>query len=628
MKRLLAAGLLSASVVLPAGPVAAAQHEMVLSDARLDAGRHALDATLTVRGLPTGAGIDASSVTATVAGRTLPVSVEVKAATAARAPRVLVVADTSGSMSGKPLEHAKQAISEFVAEAPSQVELGLMAFSSAPRLLVAPTTSRSQVLSGVTDLKAQGETALYDAVLAGLQALGPDGDRRLVVLSDGADTRSRATIAPVLAAARGSGVTVDAVGFNTDEAVTGVLEQIAASGRGEVHTARNADQLTAALAATSREYATALAVRVLLPPDLRGTQDVSLIATSPKGRLSATTSLALGVEPAQKARGWWGSRGALVGGLVALAVSLLLGSLVLLDNDKRSRRRMQQTLGKFTTADAPAKADLRTASPVTRTALKLADKLVAARNLQDRLTLRLERAAIPLAPAEWILLQAGVTVGVTLVLVLLGTALLLALVVACVLGVVVPRIVLRVRGSRRQRAFEENLPDTLQLTASSLGSGYSLAQALDGVVREGSEPMATEIGRALAESRLGVPVESTLQTMAERMQSRDFGWVVMAIRVQREVGGNLAGILTTVSETMRERAGMRRHVRALSAEGRLSAYILLGLPVVIAAYMALGKPEYIEPLYTTVIGWLLILVALVLMSVGAFLMNRMVKVEI
>ena len=166
------------------------------------------------------------------------------------------------------------------------------------------------------------------------------------------------------------------------------------------------------------------------------------------------------------------------------------------------------------------------------------------------------------------------------------------------------------------------------MTAGSLSAGYSLGQALDGLVREGSEPMATEIGKALAESRLGVPVETTLEGVAHRMDSRDFSWVVMAIRVQREVGGNLGGVLNQVSATMRERAMLRRHVRGLSAEGRLSAYILVGLPVLLAVYMLLVRPEYIAPLHSTVLGWLLIGVGVFMLAIGSFVMSRMVNVEV
>ena len=107
----------------------------------------------------------------------------------------------------------------------------------------------------------------------------------------------------------------------------------------------------------------------------------------------------------------------------------------------------------------------------------------------------------------------------------------------------------------------------------------------------------------------GCPVEQTLEGVAVRMGSKDFAWVVMAIRVQREVGGNLGGVLTTVSATMRERAMLRRHVRGLSAEGRLSAYILIGLPIMLTLYMFTLRREYLEPLYTTAIGLVMIIAA-------------------
>ncbi len=242
--------------------------------------------------------------------------------------------------------------------------------------------------------------------------------------------------------------------------------------------------------------------------------------------------------------------------------------------------------------------------------------------------MRLARAAVSFTPAEWLLLQAGAAVGLTLVLVLLGWNLLLAALLGAASGVVGPSLYLSVRGRRRRNAFEDRLPDALQMTAGSLSAGYSLAQALDGLVREGTEPMATEIGKALAESRLGVPVESTLQNVADRMGSKDFGWVVMAIRVQREVGGNLGGVLTTVSATMRERAMLKRHVRGLSAEGRLSAYILVALPLLIGGYMLSFRRDYIEPLYTTGVGLLMLTAAVFLLSLGSFAMNRMVKVEV
>jgi tight adherence protein B len=140
--------------------------------------------------------------------------------------------------------------------------------------------------------------------------------------------------------------------------------------------------------------------------------------------------------------------------------------------------------------------------------------------------------------------------------------------------------------------------------------------------------MAGELRRALIEQRLGVDITDALDGVGARMDSEDFDWIVMAIRIQREVGGNLAEILHTVADTLREREYLRRQVKALSAEGRLSGYILVGLPPLIGAYMMLVNPDYISVLFTTLPGVILLGFATILLGVGSFAMSRLAKVEV
>jgi tight adherence protein B len=155
-----------------------------------------------------------------------------------------------------------------------------------------------------------------------------------------------------------------------------------------------------------------------------------------------------------------------------------------------------------------------------------------------------------------------------------------------------------------------------------------LAQSLDTVVREGSEPVAGELRRVLMEARLGVTLEDAMDSVAERMESEDFHWVVMAIRIQREVGGNLSELLLNVAATLREREFLRRQVKSLSAEGRLSAWIVGGLPVVFVGYLSLVNPGYLAPMFGTPLGWLMSGTACVMMVVGVFWLSKMVKVEV
>ena len=172
------------------------------------------------------------------------------------------------------------------------------------------------------------------------------------------------------------------------------------------------------------------------------------------------------------------------------------------------------------------------------------------------------------ASAEWTLCGGRHRALIATFLLLSGN-LIVGLLFGGLLGWLGTRFYLRFKMSRRCAAFADQLPDTLQLVASSLRSGFSLLQALDGVVREGSAPASTEFARALSDGRLGIDIEDALDKVADRMRCQDLSWVVMAIRISREVGGNLAEVLLTTVHTMRERSQVRRQVRALSAEGRL-----------------------------------------------------------
>ena len=187
---------------------------------------------------------------------------------------------------------------------------------------------------------------------------------------------------------------------------------------------------------------------------------------------------------------------------------------------------------------------------------------------------------------------------------------------------------LGLKRSRRRKKFGTGLPDTLQLMAGSLTAGLSLAQSIDTIVNEGSEPISSEFRRVLVETRLGVSLETALEGVAERFDSKDFAWVVMAINIQRRVGGNLAELLETVAGTIREREYMRRQVAALAAEGKLSAFVLGGLPPLFFIYLLFTRYEYIATLFKEPLGWLMLGGSVMILGIGAFWMSRIVKVEV
>jgi tight adherence protein B len=172
------------------------------------------------------------------------------------------------------------------------------------------------------------------------------------------------------------------------------------------------------------------------------------------------------------------------------------------------------------------------------------------------------------------------------------------------------------------------LPDTLQLLSSTLRAGYSMMQGVEAVSQEVSEPMGKELRRVVTEARLGRPLEESLEGVSERMGSADFAWAVMAIRIQREVGGNLSELLLTVAETMTQRERLRRDIRALTAEGRMSAYVLGGLPLGLGLVLYVLNPEYIGTLFDRTMGQVMLAAGLVMMLVGFAWMSKIIKIEI
>jgi tight adherence protein B len=203
--------------------------------------------------------------------------------------------------------------------------------------------------------------------------------------------------------------------------------------------------------------------------------------------------------------------------------------------------------------------------------------------------------------------------------------------VGLVLGLIaalIPPGVVNFLAARRKSTFLAQLPDTLQLLAGTLRAGYSLMQGIEAVSQEIDGPMGYELRRVVTEARLGRPVEESLEGTADRMASEDFAWCVMAIRIQREVGGNLAELLLTVADTMVARERLRRDVKTLTAEGRISAIILGILPVGLGFVMYALNPDYISKLFTDTLGNILLGLAIVAMGIGFYWMKRIIDIEI
>ena len=246
---------------------------------------------------------------------------------------------------------------------------------------------------------------------------------------------------------------------------------------------------------------------------------------------------------------------------------------------------------------------------------------------EPRLRLAMLQADLRLRPAEWIALR----VGSALVCFLLGLFAahgVLAAVLLAVLGTVVPPLVLSTRRQARRRRFDMQLPDALLLLSSALRAGYSFSMAMQTVAEELPPPLAVEFAWASGEVKLGVPLDIALGRVLARTQSADLDLVVTAILIQLPLGGNLAEVLDAIAETIRERVRITGEVQSLTAEGRLSAGILMVLAPVLALLLSLRSPDYFQPLLQSPFGHLLIGGAICGQIIGGLLIRRMVTLDV
>jgi tight adherence protein B len=599
---------------------------------------------------------DLSTLQVTVNGTQLKAEAElaadVDASEQVRRTTILAI-DTSRSMRGERFEQAQEAAKAFLEGAPTDLYVGIVGFAGSVDVLQRPTLDREAAAAVLDGLTLTLQTRLYEGVIAATKAAGSQGQRTLLVLSDGRDT-TETDLQEVIDTIAGAKVRVDVVALG-DEATqaNAPLEAMASQGNGEVIAAADPDALTALFEREAAELSRQMLVTAPLPDefsDVEGSVAVSVDAGGETYSDSAFVSFGvIDDKPSEQevagprtveVPSLLTSTNALLAGLGALGVGLLvvlLGAFGVLG--RRDKGSVEDQIAAYTRAGSGrrAGAGARGMGPgapsssrsVTQSAVGMAEKALEGNSaLESKLGGKLESAGISLKPAEWLLTHSGIAFGAALFGFLLsGGGIVLALVLLLA-GAVLPWMYLGIRKSRRQKAFNSQLAETLQLISGSLSAGLSLSQSLDTVVREGSEPITSEFRRALVEARLGIPVEDTLDNVAKRMESADFEWVVMAIRIQREVGGNLAELLLKVAGTMRERDYLRRQVKTLSAEGKMSAYILGALPPGMFAYMLMANRDYVSPLYTTPLGWFMLVSAAMLMAVGAFWMSRLVKVDV
>ena len=565
----------------------------------------------------------------------------VTTATASNKPHDLIfVVDTSNRLvQGEVFSKIRAALASEIEKLPSNVQVGVIAAGELGRVQSGLSYDHASVARDVAAMGNSSSSSLFDSIERAASMLDNDPARlrTVVVIAGGPDTSSTST----MAAARGRlvqlGAQLVSVSFDGGDPALDIIPLT--TGCYVVQTSVDA-QIGPAIAnatAVARDrliisYKGESAANRTIRGDVTVTVGAMSTQLSHAGGVFEDHLVALTPVLAVESTGLAFFRTTLglytAVGLSFVAAALLvwaLGNLFAAGDTSLESMLNRYAQGGDAALDEEESNIVQTA--LVKKAVQLSETFAEDKGFLIKIEGSLERARLPLRAGEAMGIYAAVVLLAAILGLLLSGSIIGALITALIFGFF-QVFAVRFMARKRMKAFEKQLPDTLQLLAGTLRAGYSLPQGLEAVSKEISDPMGYELTRVMTEARLGRELEDALNSTAERLESDDFAWAVMAISIQREVGGNLNELLMTVSDTMVARERLHGEVAALTAEGKLSAAILGGLPPALGMVMYVMNPAYISPLFTTTIGKALIGVALTLMLIGMGWMKKVITINV
>lgn len=552
---------------------------------------------------------------------------------------IVLAIDVSASMSeGGAFTRAIDAARQFVENRADDDQIAIVAFGNDVQVVQRFTDDDDELNAALDGLGVGGFTALYDSVIESVNLFGSSSlVPNIIVLTDGKDTNSASDLGGAISRLDAENALLFAVGIETAELDTGALQRLVDATGGAVLTvddpARLAEVYDEVQSTIKRQYEVSFVSEVdrtgSVPLALTiGTTSVSA-SYAPGARLDTTigvrpveTTGTSGVSALQSRTFVWVAVGL---ALFATAVAAFAVGLTVTRDRGGLNRVLQPYADGFVASDPDDEDRMATTSFISR-AVEITGDFAERRGVLGRVEDRLEQANLPLRPAEAIFFSlAGGTLAAVLGYLLGGAFGFLVMAAAAVVG---PPVALSFLASRRKKQFDAQLPDMLTLLASTLRAGFSLMQGVEAAANEVAEPMRRELLRVVNESRLGMPLEEALSNVADRMESRDFEWAVMAIGIQREVGGNLSELLDTVASTMTQRERLRRDINSLTAEGKISAIVLGILPIGLGLVIFTLNRDYMNGLIEETIGLFMLGGAAVLMGIGFAWMYKLIDIEV
>jgi tight adherence protein B len=555
---------------------------------------------------------------------------------------LVVVLDNDRSLPNGTLQLSGNAVEESLLPGTGSIRnVGVVSTAKqGARQQIPLTGDPAAVVSAIDRTIADGDAATWDALARAADLLaGSDADaKRVVAFVSAADKLSRTTPAAAATALRLEDVRLDVIAL-PDGVNTTLLSEVVSDAGGSATVIASDEQFGPTAADLAGQIESQFRLRFEPPPG--DDQLVELTFTAGEASQSVAAERGARVVGAADLAPSVGSMGLLDRVtsnmlarwlLIALIAAAVIGfiwallSLVVPDEDDLSRRLQVYDEGAAEEEDDGDQAGVATV-PILQRAVQLTSDVADKRGFLESVEVNLERANLPLRAAEALFFLGALSFLVGVATFALTGNILFAI-GALAVTLMLPKVALDIKVRKRQKAFVALLPDMLALLAGTLKAGYSITQGFEAVSQEVEEPMGKELRRVVTEHRLGRTLEDALDATADRMGSDDFAWTVMAIKIQREVGGNLAELLLTVSNTMTQRERLRRDVNSLTAEGRVSAFILGILPPGLAAVLYVMNRDYISQLFDDTLGYVFIGAALVAMAIGFAWMKKIITIEV
>jgi tight adherence protein B len=534
------------------------------------------------------------------------------------------------------IDEALAAARAFVDGLPSGSRVGVLTFSGDVEVVTPLTPNLEAVRAELQrGLEVAPGTALFDALVQATEMFEGEGQRNIVLLANGPNNVGETRLSDAQAAAERARATIYSVAFRGGEADVLTMRRLADNTGGTYSSGQLAElsslyeaiasQLSSQYVATytsTSPFGSELALQVTGPGFATG-EVLTLAPKRPRPAGSPPT-----VEPAQPLlRGTWGLAVVvfLVFGAAFLLAVMLVGTSVRVRREREAAARMTAVARPH--AAPTSEGERVSVAWIPDQMIQVGQRVAQVGGFAGMLDHKLEQAGLPLRAGEFVAATVIGALGGAILSLLLFQNLVLVLVFT-VAGALAPWALLSRKLQGRKNKLNRQLPEVLNIMASSLRAGYSFLQALDTVAKQIPEPAAGEFNRTIAEIRLGRNVEEALNAMAERVGSDNFRWAVLAVNIQREVGGNLAEILDTVAHTVRERDELLREVDVLTTEGKISMYVLIALPILLTVYMLAVNREYISLLYTTRVGFVMLITGVSLLALGFVWIKRLVRLDV